>query len=201
MDITFEYCALQFIAKWSARENELWIRLRGTPTGSDVQKALRYFQVARGFPNLSNVRRAGAISRLLITAGVDEKLTSSQKVIWLAKQFKKHYGNKNISAATKLLWLRHRRPFVIYDSRSRRALDLPPASSPSGSYEAYVEKWQAEFQVFRSPILEACSQLSRLGKFLPPGVTAAMADRWSKSKWFHERVFDHYLWEMGGQSK
>jgi hypothetical protein len=93
------------------------------------------------------------------------------------------YGKKGLlSAATKLLWLIHKDPVIIYDSQVRASLRVPP-----GDYPAYVSRWHALYSRHAPGIRSATSRIR------VPGVP-------SEREWFRRRVFDMYLWAEGAPS-
>ena len=70
----------------------------------------------------------------------------------------------------------------MYDSNARIAL-----GRRDGDLYSYYNKWREEFDKHYSAILHACIKLS-------PHVVIV-------EKWFHERVFDNYLWNKGIEIK
>ena len=89
----------------------------------------------------------------------------------------------------------HRDPFIIFDSRVRNALGVA-----SSSYPQFVERWLSGFEVHKSEIAYASDRLPHTAAHLDAeaedvGPEAAAV---SAELWFHRRVFDIYLWHLGG---
>lgn len=100
----YEYCAARFLNQWESKERPLHAVLSGNPTPIEVRRALQYFQVARGFAGLS--QKGDSIVRALREASerLDEQ-NVVKRVSDLADRFVKDFGSRNLSAASKLLWL------------------------------------------------------------------------------------------------
>ncbi len=102
----------------------------------------------------------------------------------LRRRMGEAYGNRDLlSASTKLLWLFHRESVVIFDSQARAAL-----GTPSGDYDAYLDRWRVEFTRTEADIRHACRALpSRFSRQV------------SGQEWFRMRVLDISLWRRGAQ--
>jgi hypothetical protein len=105
------------------------------------------------------------------------------------------YGNKKVfSLTTKFLWLKLKRPIIMYDSQARIAL-----GTKNDNLTDYYEKWLKNFDKCEDQIKQACAKLSNLHLYT---VNYEMErEEYIKSisseRWFHERVFDIYLWNKG----
>src|SRR3989344_6114630 len=122
MEMPFEFCALRFLLQWERSEKSLHRGMKGAPTIENLRRALRFFQIARNFPGLKNDNNAQFIIHELTSLDSHSGYTPERKVEQLALRFKFKFEKFNLSAASKLLWLRHRKPYIIYDSRAVRAL-------------------------------------------------------------------------------
>ena len=134
------------------------------------------FDVERGLPRLDPV--LSILDTLRAQLRTDRLLdvveVTSQRLAGM-------YGKKELlSAATKLLWLMHKDPVIIYDSQVRAAPRVPP-----GDYPRYVGWWHLMYSRHASGIRAATSRMR--GSGVP-------FDR----EWFRRRVFDMYLWAEGG---
>lgn len=124
--------------------------------------------------------------------------TVSERVTELAKAFLAEFGSKNLSDASKLLWLRKRSPIIIFDSRARKALNNLSYNIRATDYSEYLNCWRKEFLTREDAIRAAASRLPDVKDF-----TTMWSDKDDtlldivKSDWFIERVFDRYLWEAG----
>ena len=120
----FEFCAFRFWNQWHDEESSIYKAISITPTEQDVRNALNYFQVARTFKGIGkDPNIAIFIRRCLMQVRSDAALsTPCEKVKKLTDELQAKCGSANVSAASKLLWLSFRDPFIIYDSRADDAL-------------------------------------------------------------------------------
>ena len=128
----------------------------------------------------------------------DQSIPPENAVKCLVSLFSKEFKQANLSAATKLLWFRHRRPFVILDTQAISGLRKLGHKFNPRSYEDYEAEWRKAFNQRKDEICAAVGHLSILQPFLShwhksPESIEALA----KELWFQERVFDLYLWELG----
>jgi hypothetical protein len=128
------------------------------------------------------------------------ELSPEVKVTTLATRFRERFNQFNLSAASKLLWLRHKLPFIIYDSRAVNALRDLGGTFENANYSEYCDCWRAQYHQREEAIKEAAARLHEVRTFLPPWHrTEAELRALVSEPWFRERVFDIYLWEMGGE--
>lgn len=197
----FEFCALRYLLQWQRKEAILHASMKKVePELPDIRRALRYFQVARNFKGLKQDERAELVRGAILDVRANNNLSPEQKVATLAQLFKEADFQHNISAASKLLWLSSRSPFVIYDSRAHDALENEFGyKTEKKDYEAYCLSWRKAYKVHKLAILDAVNRLPSVRTFLP-GSTPADAQLLTlvNKTWFRERVFDIYLWELGG---
>jgi hypothetical protein len=117
----------------------------------------------------------------------------------LAKEFQKKFNRFNLVAASKLLWLSCRDPFIICDKRAVRALKRNLRHNfRAQSYPEYCCAWREEYSKREVAIGTAISRLAAVGQFIPEW--KELGDdlpSLSNEPWFRERVFDHYLWGLG----
>jgi len=199
----YEYCAARFLNQWESKERPLWEALSRDPNQVDqvdVRKALHSFQVARSFAGLE--KKADSIVRALCEAseGLEEQ-NVVERVENLAARFREDFGSRNLSAASKLLWLRCRSPVLIFDSRARDALRQFGHKKVQQSYCAFCLAWRDEFNRRQAAIENAIQELGRYKAF-----TSAWLKSQDKfhdeitARWFTERTFDIFLWVCGGKS-
>jgi len=203
---TFEFCALKYLLLWSQQEKEIHEGMsvaKGRPEVSDLRKALKHFRIARNFRNIKDGVTAKGVINSLLKVSSDDTQFPKQKVINLADQFQDTFGQFNLSAASKLLWLRHRSPFLIFDDRAFRSLQsLSQTRFKKRDYSKYVSTWRSTYDQHRNAIKQAVIRL--------PDALPFVRD-WYQSKeeieslasqdWFQERIFDIYLWELGGNEQ
>jgi len=112
------------------------------------------------------------------------------------KIYIKYGKNRALSFTTKFLWIKVKQPIIIYDSKARIALGIK-----NGDLYAYYEKWREEFNVNQRAIIEACSKLPDMNKYAVNQEigTKEYIREIADETWFHERVFDIYLWNKGNR--
>jgi len=200
MEFPFEFCALRFLLQWQGKEKALHRQIRATPTIDELRKALRYFQVARNFKGLKEQQKAEAALASLLRVRARQSLLPVERVKALADEFQGEFQQLNLSAASKLLWLSSRKPFIIYDSRAVTALrDFYKYKFDRKNYAEYCVAWRAEYTKHKGEIKAAVSRLPEVRAFMPAWpLTDDEMLRLVKASWFKERVFDIYLWEVGG---
>jgi hypothetical protein len=199
-EMPFEYCALRFLLQWEQRERALHEQIAGNPTLPQLRAALRYFQVARTFAGLGADEAAQAVADALRQVDDESQLSPQGKVTALASRFRERFNQFNLSAASKLFWLRHKLPYIIYDSRAVNALRDFGCNFENANYAQYCDSWRNEYRQREEAIENAASRLHEVRSFLPPWHgTDAEFQALASEPWFLERVFDIYLWEMGGE--
>ena len=152
---------------------------------STLQRSAGQFRIARNFPTRFDIERG--IPRLEPVLVILDTLPARLRADCLcetvdvtSQRLATAYGAKALlSATTKLLWLKHRGPVIIYDSQVRAALGVR-----AGDYPAYVRRWRELYSRHAAGIRSATSRI-RI-----PGVPA-------EREWFRKRVFDLYLWAQG----
>ncbi len=201
VNFPFEFCALRYLLQWQRKEAALHARVKHEALElTDVRKALKYFQVARNFKGFKQDERAETVRVALISVRTDQSLSPTSKVEHLARAFKEAGFQHNLSAASKLLWFSSRKPFVIFDSRALVALETEfDHSADPRDYVAYCTSWKRAYRHHKKAIVQAVNRLPEVRAFLP-GDTPADAKLLElvNKQWFLERVFDLYLWELGG---
>ena len=205
MQPNLKYSSQHYLSQWINDERGLYERLRSDDSSqilAALGDAVKYFQVARNLPTKFDLGQGQERYEPLLQEfrKLPRKSVAGNDFVVRVDQFQRsigaHYGGRNlISLASKLLWLRYRDPFIIYDSRVRNAL-----GATSEDYREYTRKWLEGFDVFSSGIASACNSLPRVLDYLfaePTGIEEDVVAITSK-QWFHRRVFDIYLWHEGG---
>jgi hypothetical protein len=197
----FEFCATRFLRQWEKREKSLYTEISSEPTNESIVEALSYFQVARNFKGLSKDNNvAGKIRTALIKVRSDSSLSEPiENVEALTASIKADFDRYNLSASSKLLWLSFRDPFVIYDNRAIKALKQKTKHKTiTNNYKDFVEAWRSEYVTHEKAIEAAIKKLPNGRAFMPRTLlTDSELIGLSKEKWFKERVFDIFLWEIG----
>lgn len=67
------------------------------------------------------------------------------------------------------------------------------------SYAEYCQSWRKEYGLHKNDVQNASAKLVQMHSFFPAwhADSKSMATLF-RQPWFLERVFDIYLWEMGG---
>lgn len=197
--ISFEYCAFRYFEQWFLREEGLYLLMRSKPKAETVRKSLQYFNVARSFKRLGEHGVAELIKNDLATVNSLDGHDAESKVDELANRFKVQFGQYNISAASKLLWLSNIDDYLIYDSRAVKGLKKLGAPLRNIDYSLYEREWRRAYDCHRVDVREATRKLPEIKTWLPywPDNDVEIQSTINK-KWFLERVFDIYLWELSG---
>lgn len=203
LSLTFEYCAFQYLVYWEGWEKKLYNAISGSPNVEDICKALAYFRVARNFKGLTSKKPESAkpILDTLLNIRADSSLMSPiGKVDALAKKFlDSEFKKYNLSAASKLLWLSCKQPYIVYDNLAIAALKEFGYKKADQSYSEYCSVWKKEYSVNKSSIEKAIEQLPDAVKFLRSSCCADELSTVTREEWFKERVFDIFLWEFGSE--
>jgi len=198
------YCAVRFLGQWQKREESLYKEISPNATKDSISNALAYFQVSRNFPDLKkdgNLKLEKARKALVEIKADKRHSTECEKVIKLSERFKKEFGSFNLSAASKLLWLSYRSPYIVYDKRAVTALKQKfNLKFNSHNYTEYVSAWKSVYTNVEADIEKAILTLPTGRAFMPEtALTDSQLTDLANQPWFKERVFDIFLWEMGGK--
>ena len=192
------YCALRYLLLWEQHEKELHASMSTTPNLESLRKSLHYFRVSRTFRGIDNEATANLVLTALLGATDSGDVSPAEAVGQLAVRFTRDFQQNNLSAATKLLWLRHRRPFLVYDARAVAALKDMNYKFDTRSYAEYAEAWISAYKENKDSVLDAVALLPALQPFLASWhLSSASIERLVQKPWFRERVFDIFLWERG----
>lgn len=157
-------------------------------------EAANYYRVIRTFKRSQEGDRLQDAYQGLSGIGFLGRSDVTKTVCEFAKSLKEKYGLFALSAASKFLWLRFRSPIVIYDSLVRNYLGQRQSGFSDGVYESYYLTWRTKYEENHERVREACGCLIAVKKFtLASGIEDEKLYEWTKSEWFMERVFDHYM--------
>ncbi len=211
----FEYCASHYLKLWESEECELCTRFEQalvsgeTPTSETIKRALTHFRIARNFKGIAG--RHGelwpAIQNAVKTPFSEDALDkrAAALVANTEQAWQGDFPAGKISAASKLLWLAIKQPFVIYDTQAVLALSEAYASNHKldagdGRYERYLDAWRKEYAAVSEAIASAIRQLPEGKRFMPkPHTSDEQILQFAELEWFKERVFDTFLWLVGGE--
>jgi len=193
------FCALRFHFQWQQRERAIHAAFQRSPKLKAFQEALRYFRVSRNFRGIGNPRELERARRIFAAARLDRSSSAEDQVVALAKSFENTFGKYNVSAASKLLWLTYRSPFVILDARAARGLKrVTDRRFRSNNYRDYTAIWRQFYRERHAEIVAAVDLLPKARAFMPDFRQSERELReLCSAEWFRERVLDNYLWEVG----
>ena len=97
-----------------------------------------------------------------------QNLSTEARVEELAMRFKGQFQKFNLSAASKLLWLRYKSPYIVCDLRAVTTLKKLGCRFNDRKYSEYCEQWKAQYQKRESQIKTAASRLVEM-QFFPVG--------------------------------
>jgi hypothetical protein len=186
--LPFEYCAFRYLELWERDEKSLHRDMQGTPSSDQIRRVLKHYRVARNFKGLTD-EGAKQISDYLLEAS-DGEGTYSDRVMSLAGLFKKKFGQFNLSAASKLLWLRNTGSYLIFDKRA--ADGLRRLGNKIDDYKSYCHAWQGEYEKRCSEITLAAHGLVNLPRRYTrdPSLTDDQLTELVRKDWFIARVFN-----------
>ncbi len=202
MKHSFEYCALRYLLLWETQERELHAMMINHPSPLSLRKSMQHFRIARSFKGGADERNATFILDAVTSVTHQKNSSPREAVMSLAAQFQKRFGKFNLSAASKLLWLTFRSPYVIYDARAVAALRLLGWEFDNKDYAKYYEAWHSQYQQHKLEIEQAAERLTKFQPFFGAWHDFEDSLRTTTSQpWFLERVFDNYLWELGDDAQ
>ncbi len=206
INTTFEYCSLHYLNQWLTNDRNYCLALAGENRGaklSALKKAGGFYRVARNVPTKYDVKIG--LERYEPVLDILDHISPKQfeenpveVILDTEKKISSKYGNRGVlSLTTKFLWLKIKSPILIYDSQARLAV-----GSKSGNLESYYQTWLRDFDKHECEIRSACSKLSSLSLYAVDQsiATKEYIDEVSAQRWFHERVFDIYLWNKGNNA-
>jgi hypothetical protein len=203
VSVNFRYFAVNYLNDWwwydryyvdGLRDQDETIRVKR------LHEAAVYYKVVRNFKyggDGDDVRLGPALKLLEGIEKPTEK-TVDDAIETLALKFKEKYGKDAISASSKFLWLKHQWPVVIFDNRA--VLCLRSRGCRFTDYGEYRQRWREQFAQHAKAIQDASGELPMVKAF---SAAHSMSEKELVDivggAWFHERVFDKYLWSTAGQ--
>jgi hypothetical protein len=153
----------------------------------------KYYSVARTLRDIGEDCRLKAAYDALQKTEPPEDGDVVTKVESFARVLGGIYGVVPLSAASKFLWMRFRNPVVIFDSVVSGWLNRNCGYKYDG-YSTYHKIWSGKYREFENQIRLACDELKSIKKFtLADQESDETITEWTSSRWFAERVFDHFM--------
>jgi len=154
------------------------------------------YNIARNLARIEEDYRLAKVIEALRNSAMPETASEAISLVeTVVHQFHGFYGKELKSAVSKLLWLRHQSPIVIYDSLVWGWLH-DNAGLKYEEYAPFYSAWQTAFAEQSSHISNVCFELKRKGllRFVAP-------DDWMEQEFsvlldcasFRERVFDYAM--------
>lgn len=200
MNLSFEFCATHFLIQWMHKEQHFHNSMSGQPSVEMLRKALKFFVIARNFKDIKTAKVSKKIIDAMITVDAHIHPTMEQKVLALASKFKTDFGKNNLSAASKILWMRNRSPYIIYDSRAVNGLKQLGHKFDKSDYVGYCIEWRNAFAASRDQVVRSVRGLHFINRVMPNWpLTREETRSLVGADWFLERVFDIYLYQLGGE--
>lgn len=200
---SYEYCSLHYLNLWFMQDS---ICCKPFKNGSHdekleaLQKAAAFYRISRNLPlsgdEAKGLPRFKPLLDVIDTVKRDD--FRSDPVAGIHKveaAISKRYGGKGVlSLTTKVLWLKLKRPVIIYDAQARSAI-----GTRAGDLKGFYNDWRKEFQRHSHEIARVCAKLEKMGVYSVngPRATPNLIHKVASTRWFHERVFDVYLWNKG----
>lgn len=203
--VNFNYFALHYLKLWLTKDRKWCEVLAGDHEDKKLAalaEAAVHYSVARNLPKAFDFEKGiprykpvlDAIDNLDPITFQGDRLIPS--IVEVGSQISETYGGQDlISLTTKFLWLKMKSPVVIYDARAMKAL-----SAKRKDIEDYYSRWRKQFASHGNEINAACELLPKAHKYSAPNAaTPQYIEGIASQPWFKERVFDVYLWDLGGQ--
>ncbi|GAB2612977.1 hypothetical protein [Novilysobacter erysipheiresistens] len=189
------YYAMRYLLLWEQSERPVFQMLAASWSPESLRKAMHHFRISRSFRGIGGHTTANIVLGAVNAADGPSPVSNVQN---LAESFRRDFGSFNLSAASKLLWWKHRHPYLIYDSRAVAALKKLGYRFANRDYAEYARSWLGAYVEREGEIDGAVASLADLQPFLDTWhPTVDSISRLAQEKWFRERVFDLALWEHG----
>jgi hypothetical protein len=161
--------------------------------GQYLVEMAKAYGIIRNFKVIEEKPRLKAALDILERSQLPTPENAVDIVERLAKELQKIYGKTPLSAASKFLWMRFKSPIIIYDQLANTWLRVN-SGYKDDSYMNYCKFWREEYIKRESDIRDACAELATFKQFtFASGVDDITLSEWTRSTWFRERVFDHFM--------
>jgi hypothetical protein len=192
---SFQYYAMRYLLLWEQAERSIFERFSASNTPTALRKAMHHFRISRSFAGVADDARATLILRAIAQA---TSKSPAENVHALALRFKDDFESFNLSAASKLLWWKHKSPYLIYDSQAVKTLRKLKFQFENRDYSSYEVAWRSAYDRYSGQIDLAAASLIAMRPFVAHWhPTATSISELATQAWFKERIFDMALWENG----
>jgi len=162
--------------------------IRHALLNGDARDAIRRiagaYRVARNFPRRFDeavgVARYEPVVSAMRSYHPGSGIDPIDAVLRLTRDLQQVYQREVLSASSKFLWFAWGREIIIYDSQALATLRTRSPNLQAKDYPAYCAAWKVLFSECSEEVANECARQGA-----------------SSERWFHERVFDWYLWRSG----
>lgn len=207
---TFEYCSLKYLDLWFSGECRWVEAMRGDDRPAKLHAMAHFakaYRISRNFHLKHELKNGVQAERFGEILDIIDSLTEADfagdrllpKLNEIRKQISARYGCADVlSGTTKFLWLKLQSPIIIFDGQARVALDTKYAD-----INGFYVRWRNSYEVHATEIARACSNIDQIRRYCvdPAAVTPPFMKQVASQQWFHERVFDVFLWIVGGRAQ
>ena len=210
MSVNFHYCALYYLNWWYNYDEKYCLALQSGNESekiSQLQDAAKQYKVIRNIEKRQDVHAETPLERMATVLRVlEEPEYASIKedelvdaIIRAERAIRNTQTKGVLSLTTKMFWLKHKDPIIIYDTNAIKALKKEKYKVAQNDYLAYVTKWKDCYKKHRREIAEACSELPKVWKYAEKAyrLSEASVKTVASEEWFRRRTFDIYLWHEG----
>ena len=202
----FRYAAFNYLYEWVCYDRHFMEVLAFTrasePEAEVACKEL--ISVAKHYDIIRNFKVEKGTARLLPAWNALKEMAkpvsredAKAHVSQLVAKLKPTYGRDLWSAASKILWMRFKRPIVIFDSITWEWMCVKGECPRGGGYDSFYDAWLRKFDENKVEIRAVCEELKELSTatkfFGSEKPTQQEFEATVSSGWFAERVFDHAL--------
>lgn len=211
------FCAFHYLNQWLEKDRR-YVEVFQSGTREQklatLKEAATFYRVARTLRTRQKTKRIearyGVFLNLLDKASPgDFRPSLADGIMAFQDEAQRHYKKKYSirSLISKMLWLKLKRPAILFDDNARVALGLPL----NIDLNKYFEKWNVKYEAHKNRVKTACDRLpaqfpyvntpAPLAEETPRRLTEKQIAYVTKNCWFRERVFDNYLWHAGGEKQ
>jgi len=178
----------QDVKAYAAYAAKFDTRFRKALANGDPRDAIRRiagaYRVARNFPRRFDeavgIPRYEPVVKALAAYPPNIGINPIEAVLRLTRDLQQIYRREVLSASSKFLWFAWGGEIIIYDSQALATLRTRSPKLRAKDYPAYCAAWKALFSECSEDVANECARQET-----------------SSERWFHERVFDWYLWRSG----
>ena len=207
---TFEHCSLKYLDMWLGGECHWVEAMRGDDRAAKLRAMASFakaYRISRNFHLKHELKDGVQAERFGEILNIIDPLTEADfagdnllpKINETRGQMSTKYGGSDVlSGMTKFLWLKLQSPIIIFDRQARTALQ-----SKHADLDDFYLRWRTSFEVHAPEIAQVCRNMIEVRQYCidPKAMTPSFMEQVASQIWFHERVFDIFLWTVGGPAE